>query len=158
MKRAAAGAGRSCGRRGGPRRPGRRAGPADTAGTGGNGRRGRPGGHGGNGRSAGQDRAQGRGEGVRPGVPYERQRRLGAEIAGPNVVADHGVELIDRRRAPESGRTAAGHAAVQKDTNLTPLFISEPGRGPEINNRENILLEPQNRRSQQLNGQPVITA
>jgi hypothetical protein len=86
----------------------------------------------------------------RPGVPDEQQRRLGAGIAGPHVVADHGEKLIDRRRAPESGRTAAGHAAVQKATNLTPLFISEPGRDPEINNRENILLAPRNRRPQRL--------
>jgi hypothetical protein len=86
----------------------------------------------------------------RPGVRDERLRRLGAGIAGPDVVADHGVELIDRRRAPEYGRTATGPAAVQKATNLTPLFISEPGRDPEINNRENILLAPRNRRSQHL--------
>jgi hypothetical protein len=39
------------------------------------------------------------------------------ETLAPNVVADHSVELIDLRRAPEYGRTAVGHAAVQKAIN-----------------------------------------
>jgi hypothetical protein len=57
------------------------------------------------------------------------------------VAAAPGDDAARRhRRAAESGRSGAGHPAVREARNITPLFISGPGRDPEINNRENVLL------------------